>query len=259
MAMQNINFSELDFYPIAQMDGSLPQGGFVPETPIWTVKSATLLRPLAHRTATSMRHDIELGNKLAFIIDNVLDDEEADAIVALTEKFGYRPEAPGISTPPGMRQNKTVHWVSDETMLGPILERIKAHLPETVEGSRLSNRLSHRINMYRYDKNDVFNPHTDGDWPGFGLSTDGKSMVHWQRVHSKLTMLLYLNGHKDGIKGGETHLYERGNIMVSVAPQKGRALFFRHGRDRSSVLHSGAQVTGSISKYVARINVLYEL
>jgi hypothetical protein len=56
-----------------------------------------------------MRHDIELGSKLAFIIDNVLDDEEADAIVALTEKFGYRPEAPGISTPPGISQNKTIN------------------------------------------------------------------------------------------------------------------------------------------------------
>lgn len=159
----------------------------------------------------------------------------------------------------GMRQNRTVHWISDETLLGAIFDRISPHLPQVLDGSPLMPRLSHRINMYRYDDNDVFNLHTDGDWPGYGLSADTGQMVQWQGVYSKLTMLLYLNSHEDGIQGGETYLYDQGDLKHAIAPKKGRALFFRHGRERSSVLRGGARVTGTVSKYVARINVLYGL
>ena len=87
-----------------------------------------------------------------------------------SERFGYGDAAPGISTPPGMRMNKSVHWVSDETLLGEIFNRIEHLLPEKIAGGSLHNRLSHRINMYRYDENDVLNRHADGEWPGFGLN-----------------------------------------------------------------------------------------
>jgi hypothetical protein len=248
------------YHPAAFIHGSLPDGGYVADTPIWAAKVSPFLSPLSERQTETRREDIALGDKLAFVIENVLDAAEADTIVALTEKMGYRPEAPGISTPPGMRQNKTVHWISDETLLGQIFERIRPHLPQVLDGAPLAPRLSHRINMYRYDDNDVFNLHTDGDWPGFGLSDDGAStMVQWQGVHSKLTMLLCLNGHEDGVEGGETHLYDRGEMKHAIAPKKGRALFFRHGGERSSVLHGGARVSGPVSKYVARINVLYQV
>jgi len=44
---------------------------------------------------------------------------------------------------------------------------------------------------------------------------------------------------------------------VDVAPVKGSALFFRHGFGFASVVHEGCRVTGDVSKYVARINVMY--
>ncbi len=112
--------------------------------------------------------------------------------------------------------------------------------------------------MYRYDDQDIFNLHIDGDWPGYELLADGRSMGEWPVGRSMLTMLLYLNGHEDGIKGGETHLFSEGDLAASVAPQKGRALFFRHGHTSGSVLHAGTQVIGTRSKYVARINVMYD-
>ena len=74
-----------------------------------------------------------------------------------------------------------------------------------------------------------------------------------------LTMLLYLNGVENGIEGRETHLFAKGEQKISVQPKTGRALFFRHGHTSGSVLHAGASVSGSVAKYVARINVMYDL
>lgn len=54
-------------------------------------------------------------------------------------------------------------------------------------------------------------------------------------------------------------LYDRGEPKVSVRPKTGRALFFRHGHGRGSVLHAGATLTGDVSKYVARINIMYDV
>jgi hypothetical protein len=44
-----------------------------------------------------------------------------------------------------------------------------------------------------------------------------------------------------------------------VTPRTGRALFFRHGSNRDSVLHAGDTLTGDVPKYVARINVMYDV
>ena len=70
-------------------------------------------------------------------------------------------------------------------------------------------------------------------------------------------MLLYLNGPADGVIGGSTRLFSRDGRYVDVAPVKGSALFFRHGFGFASVVHEGCRVTGDVSKYVARINVMY--
>jgi hypothetical protein len=180
--MNTHSLPEIAFHPAAFINGSLPNGGYVADTPIWAAKVSPFLLASAQRQDAARREDIELGDKLAFVIENVLEESEADAIVGLTEKMGYRPEAPGISTPPGMRQNKTVHWISDETLLGPIFERIRPLLPQVLDGAPLAPQLSHHINMYRYDDNDVFNLHTDGDWPGYGLSADTSTMALWYGV-----------------------------------------------------------------------------
>ena len=158
-----------------------------------------------------------------------------------------------------MRMNKSVHWVSDETLLGKIYWRIQHLLPGKIDGEQIYEQFSHRINMYRYDANDVFNIHADGEWPGFGLSPDRGHMVEWPGYRSCLTMLLYLNGKEQGVEGGSTRLYRRDRTWCDVEPRKGSALFFRHGYGTDSVLHEGRRVVGSTPKYVARINVLYRL
>ena len=244
---------------VASMMGSLPMGGAIADTPIhaFTETPATL-RFVEQPSLQPRRHQIDLDGLLAFSIDDVVTAAEADSIIAASEVFGYRHEAPGISTPPGMRMNKSVHWMADEALLHPVLTRIQPLLPQTIDGAVLHSRLSHRMNMYRYDDNDVFNRHIDGDWPGYGLNDDRTSMEEWSGSRSCLTMLLYLNGPEDGVVGGNTRLLSRDGRWIDVVPKKGSALFFRHGFTQGSVSHVGARVTGSIPKYVARINVMYQ-
>jgi hypothetical protein len=244
---------------VARMIGSLPMGGTVADTPIHAFAHTPAC--LAFGAAPALRpqrRDIELGGLLAFTIDEVITPQEARHLIAASEAFGFRDEAPGIATPPGMRMNKSVHWVADEALLGPIMARIGALLPAHMDGRPLHARLSHRLNMYRYDDNDVFNRHIDGDWPGYGLDAARTTMREWgDGLRSCLTMILYLNGPEDGVVGGHTSLLGRDGAWTDVTPKTGAALFFRHGFSPLSVSHVGARVSGPVAKYVARINVMY--
>lgn len=241
---------------VATLDGSLPEGGYEADTPIYAADVPGLMQPGGGDSARSVA--LRLSDKIAFYIDDVISREEAAYWIDLTEGLGYRAAAPGIQTPPGMRRNKTVHWIAPAEAMEELFRRIAPLLPQEIEGRPLTPRLSQRVNMYRYDEGDEFNLHVDGDWPGFGLTEDGTRLAQWIGTHSMLTMLLYLNGAEDGIEGGETILYDQGEPRIAVAPKTGRALFFRHGSNRGSVLHAGDTITGPVSKYVARINVMYE-
>lgn len=246
-------------HTVAVMPGSLPLGGVVESTPIHAFDTTPQALKFAEQSSLQpKRRDIVIANQLALEIDDVVTADEADAIISASERFGYRDEAPGISTPPGMRMNKSVHWVADDAMMVPIFQRIGHLLPANIDGAALHHRLSHRLNMYRYDADDVFNRHTDGDWPGYGLSDDRREMIEWSALRSCLTMILYLNGPEDGVQGGSTRLFTRDQHWVDVVPKKGSALFFRHGFGPHSVVHEGCRVSGTVSKYVARINVMYE-
>jgi hypothetical protein len=245
---------------VATLPGSLPMGGVVPDTPIHAfTETPQALRWPDSAGLHPTRTDVDLGGSLAFAIDDVVTAQEAQAMISASEIFGFREEAPGISTPPGMRMNKTVHWLADDALLNPLMQRMAALLPSHVDGMALHGRLSHRINMYRYDDNDVFNRHIDGDWPGYSLDVSRQHLVEWPGVRSALTMILYLNDPLSGVQGGNTRLLSKKGQWVDVVPRTGSALFFRHGFTPDSVVHIGDRVHGHVPKYVARINVMYEL
>jgi len=170
--------------------------------------------------------------------------------------MGFNPAAPGIQTPPGMRQNQTVHWLANVGDATEIYRRIQSFLPQTINGVSLDSRVSQRFNTYRYLDGELFKPHVDGDWPGYGISESGE-LETWPESCSMLSMLLYLNGGEEGVKGGETILYDGRYERHRVMPRAGRALFFRHGIHDKSVVHAGDTVQGAVPKYVIRINIMY--
>jgi hypothetical protein len=248
----------MHYFPASLISGSLPMGGWIPDTPVYAVQNVPIV-DVGYNPDGMVKTVLDVDDKVAFYVDHVISEAEANTLIALTEKLGYSSAAPGIQTPPGMRMNKSVHWLDDSGFLSVLFQRLQPFLPVQLDGQALVSMFSQRINMYKYDCSDVFNLHIDGDWPAYHLDEKSQRMVEQRNIWSKLTMLLYLNGHENGIEGGQTRLYRADRTSVMVNPQKGRALFFRHGHSVDSVLHEGVTVTGTTSKYVARINVMYHL
>lgn len=259
-AISKPSISDNDISIIDTLPGSLPMGGTVANTPIYRTHNIDekLLQKNNPHLNTQRLPDIDLGGKLAFVMKEVLSKNECQKMIHVVEKMGFRPEAPGIQTPPGMRMNQSVHWLCHAELLTTLFDRIGELLPQTLEGRPLYSRLSQRINFYKYQNNDVFNKHVDGSWPGYGFDASETQMVQWPNVGSMLTMLLYLNDHNDDFVGGETQIYGVNN-RVDVLPVTGNALFFKHGFSQGSVAHIGKTVKGNGNKYVARINILYSL
>ena len=59
---------------VARLTGTLPDGGYEEGTPIYAVDLQDLL--IRDNAPASSRNDIDLGGKLAFMIENVLTREE---------------------------------------------------------------------------------------------------------------------------------------------------------------------------------------
>ncbi len=86
-----------------------------PPATIWSVPEEGLCDALRFSPAQALapsRRDIDVGGAsadTAFVIDDVLSADEADAIVALTERLGYTPyKAGGLGV--GLALNKAVYW-----------------------------------------------------------------------------------------------------------------------------------------------------
>ena len=235
--------------------GSLPEGGFEEDTPIFRASESLLgvEAPSAHSYS-----DLSFNDKFAFQVDGVISTDESQRLITFTEEMGFRDAAPGIQTPPGMRLNTTVHWMAHPKDADLLYSRIASFIPNVLEGRDRMRELSHRFNTYRYLPGQQFRPHLDGDWPGYYVSPKTQQLEYWKRGRSMLSMLLYLNGREEGVKGGDTLLLDNGEVARRVIPRCGRALFFRHGIHPTSVLHAGDILGDGAAKYVIRINVMYQ-
>ena len=235
--------------------GSLPDGGFEEQTPIFQTDQNLLDR---EKNCAQSYQDLSFNDRLAFQVDGVISQVESERLIALTEALGFRQAAPGIQTPPGMRQNTTVHWMVHPRDAEVLFSRIESYIPSVIEGRQSMGALSHRFNTYRYTVGQEFKPHLDGDWPGFAVNKKTRSLEYWKTGRSMLSMLLYLNGEQEGVEGGDTLLLDGQTVVRRVKPCCGRALFFRHGIHDRSVLHAGDVLHNGAPKYVIRINVMYQ-
>ena len=235
--------------------GSLPGGGFEEQTPIF--RSTQNL--LDAETQDAHRYlDLSFDDKFAFQVDGVISQNESERLITFTEEMGFRDAAPGIQTPPGMRQNTTVHWMVHPKDAELLYSRIASFVPDSLEGRDSMRALSHRFNTYRYTQGQQFLPHLDGDWPGYYVNPKTQQLEYWKTGRSMLSMLLYLNGREEGVEGGDTLLLDNGAVAQRIKPHCGRALFFRHGIHPKSVLHAGDILGDGAAKYVIRINVMYQ-
>ena len=224
---------------LVTVTGSGPFGEVTHDSHFWAVDKLPSELVLNTSAMEPVRRDLDLGpGGLAFVIDNILTPEEADALVAVSEACSYSRFAPQIRTPPGMRQNKAAHWFCSEEgaseFLRPMYERFRHLLPQEIEGEPLFKELSHRVAHYKYDDGDTFNPHTDGEWPGQSIAPSGDAIAEWPGVVSRLSMLLYLSDRNDGFDGGATRVFPlRDGEPVDVTPRKGSALCARRRGSRT--------------------------
>jgi len=229
------------------------------------------------KNANQVREDIDLetskhSKKLAFKIRHVLKPDEADALWRIADQVGYTDFLPDYNTPPGMRQNVVMCFIDDGDFTNAVFERIKDDLPQKIDGRKLVG-LSRRWNVGKYAKGREFTPHIDGDMTGHRLTEDGKGIRSYDgdKVHTKLSALFYLNDYKhDGVLGGGTKMFKGDHSdgdsqhYYEQQPEKGTAIFFRHGipgsrlGNEGSVMHAGSKSLGDTPKVMIRVDVLYE-
>ncbi|MBF9220420.1 prolyl hydroxylase family protein [Hymenobacter ruricola] len=166
-------------------------------------------------------------------IPDFLSPAECAALIARSEQLGYA-EA-GVATSAGselikgIRNNFRLEY-ADAALADSFWLRARQFLPTEPDGAPAVGLHDH-FRFYRYDVGERFNKHKDGR---IRPSAD---------IASRWTFLLYLN---DGFVGGETEFE-----TLTVAPQRGAALCFRH-----ELRHKGCAVTEG-RKYVLRTDVLY--
>ncbi|KAJ7312922.1 hypothetical protein DFH08DRAFT_791180 [Mycena albidolilacea] len=223
------------------------------------------LLPPADRTRQPQRFDVT-GVPGAFIINDVFEPSECQALIDAAEAVGMHPDEPtaGSATQLASVLAHNFIWLADADFIAAMYARVVALLPQTVHGGAVKG-INRRFRLYRYRPGALYRPHIDGAWPASALDeaeSTGPSYVYDSdpTVYSRLTFLIYLN---DGFDGGCTTFFlpsaEHGILEARpVKPRTGTVCVFPHGAARGSLLHEGSGVTEGV-KYVIRTEVLYEV
>jgi predicted 2-oxoglutarate/Fe(II)-dependent dioxygenase YbiX len=177
----------------------------------------------------------DLQQPLLDTIDGVMSIEECRTLIARAETGPWLHATvngfEGREVRANVRNNMLA-MIEDAALPSLILDRVRARLPRTIKGLRLT-RIKDRFRVYRYREGEHFGLHNDQSYAG----DEGEL--------SQLTFMLYLN---DEFVGGETDFPE---IERTILPQAGRVLWFQH-----MLLHEGRRVERGV-KYVLRSDVLY--
>ncbi|KAJ6482520.1 hypothetical protein C8R45DRAFT_1001727 [Mycena sanguinolenta] len=222
------------------------------------------LLPPAERARQPRRFDVP-GVPGAFIVNDVFEPSECQALIDAAEAVGMLPDEPtaGSATQLASVLAHNFIWLADADFISAMYSRVVALLPQTVHGGAVKG-INRRFRLYRYRPGALYRPHIDGAWPASALdeTTTPPSYVYDSdpAVYSRLTFLIYLN---DDFDGGCTTFFlpsaERGILEARpVKPRTGTVCVFPHGATRGSLLHEGSGVTSG-AKYVIRTEVLYEI
>ena len=184
------------------------------------------------------------NEKLAFVLDNVLSEEECKALIEETQEKGY--EAALLNVGYGRQvldtsyRNNTRCILDSEDQASWLWEKIKDYVPDTWKGYQVVG-LNERLRFLKYGSGEYFKPHMDGTY----ARPDGSE-------RSYITIQLYLN---EGMEGGNTTFLSNSSASedVGVVPKPGRVLVFQH-----DILHEGSLLVKG-TKYTMRTDVMYKV
>ena len=203
----------------------------------------------------------------AYQLLNVLDEEEVQQFITLSESLGYLKDA-AVSLPRNVRHNDNITIVVDDATERLLWSRIADAVNQNLaifDGKKPVG-INTRFRFYRYQEDDFFKFHVDGDWPGSKVIGDELITNAYDDRYSKMTFLILLN---DDFEGGETRfLVNQGNPNtpvrngdptkeVDVRTPAGGVLLFPHGRHPLSYIHSSTAITKG-TKYIIRTDLLFE-
>jgi hypothetical protein len=104
-------------------------------------------------TLTMVEKKLVPNVKGAFVLTNVLGLYECNQILNKTETIGYTPDCPIVETTDNSsHQSVLAHnffWLSDDSFLNSLYERIKPFLPIEIDGMELTG-INPRFRLYRY-------------------------------------------------------------------------------------------------------------
>ncbi|GAA5824990.1 hypothetical protein JCM3770_001825 [Rhodotorula araucariae] len=198
----------------------------------------------------------------AFLLTDVLSQDECRSILAHAEAVEFRPDQPIEGDQSVLAHN--LYWLADKPFLDAFCARFLHLCPQLIDGKRVRG-INARFRVYRYVPGAIYRPHIDGAWPASGVDPDTgeylydsspKDKPQW----SRLTFLIYLN---DRFTNGCTTFFLPSSVPSTlhafpVKPSAGCALVFPHGDSHGSLLHEGSPVGPGGAKYVIRTEVLYD-
>ncbi|BFZ04885.1 hypothetical protein BsWGS_07926 [Bradybaena similaris] len=177
-------------------------------------------------------------DKLAFLLHNVLTEEECKNFIQETENLGYIPALLNIG---GGREtlmtdvrNSKRCIIDSVPYVDELWARIKQFIPPVFKKRRVLG-LNERLRFLRYDAGDYFKPHFDGTY----LRDNGE--------RSLITFQLYLN---EGFEGGATTFIGVHDDLVPVIPKTGSVLIFEH-----EICHEGSELISG-RKYTVRTDIM---
>jgi hypothetical protein len=204
----------------------------------------------------------------AFQLLNVLNQEECEKLISISEQLGFLPDA-AVSLPRSVRHNDSLTWIVDEQTDGIIWQRI-AHLMDdrqAIFGGSKALGINARFRFYRYNPEDYFKPHSDGSWPGSRVINDDLIANAYPDRYSQMTLLIFLT---EDFHGGETRFLVNADDStqpatrndkvknVDIRTPAGGILCFPHGMHPLHCIHSSVPITDGV-KYIIRSDVLFEL
>jgi WD40 repeat protein len=175
-----------------------------------------------------------------FVVPQLFSKEECEALLDDEVKASF--QKVNTHYPTYYRNNDRL--VIDSHALSRLLfDKVREHLPQRLDGGLSLHGINERFRYCRYAPGQRFSRHLDG--------------IHHrsEKVHSRLTFLLYLNS-ADRLEGGRTLFYKArtgSEVWAAWMPSQGDLVIFDH-----NIWHEGEELVAG-EKFILRSDILYEL